>query len=125
MTDMTPEQMREMDKERLVKFWKWCGWEWHPAIRLWKSPPPESCLVYGILPTLTLDNIFKYAVPKLFELGYDYKLCSDDGYHSVRIVKNCSDEVVVNSISHLDPNKAWQEAVLQLMNSDNGEKYAD
>jgi hypothetical protein len=47
------------------EFWEKCGWEWHPNIRLWKSPPPENCLGYGTLPELDLDNLFKYAVPKL------------------------------------------------------------
>jgi len=51
--------------EQIEKVWEWCGWEWHPAIELWKSPAPESCLGYGTLPLINLDNLFQWAVPKL------------------------------------------------------------
>ena len=30
---------------------------------------------------IDLSFLFEYAIPKLFEMGYDYRLWSDDGYH--------------------------------------------
>ena len=38
------------------KIWEWCGWSWWENGQVW---------CYGAEPELTLDNLFKHAVPKV------------------------------------------------------------
>ena len=57
------------DKE----FWEACGWNWDSEIGHWDSPD-GGC--FSQLPELTLDSLFKDAVPKVryFSMFYDSKL---------------------------------------------------
>ena len=71
----------EPTQEQLKKFWEWCGFKWIIDIHSnywsetqdyshWKNPDGKDCK----FPDITLDNLFKYAVPKLVR----YKLeCAD------------------------------------------------
>lgn len=49
------------------------------------------------VPPIDLNNLFRYAVPKLHDEGYDYKLWSDDGYHFAMIFPIDNHEDIVAS----------------------------
>lgn len=58
-------------KEQITKFWEWCGWKVERskgAIQIDWYRKPDGDLCCGF-PVLSLDTIFKYAIPKLQENG--------------------------------------------------------
>ena len=63
---------KQPTKEQIQKFWEWCGFHFqtldelkpkyrHPANLRWVYPDGDT----GGLPAIDLNNLFKYAVPKL------------------------------------------------------------
>jgi len=104
----TPAEIRE--------FWEWCGLEHkrQDGIDYWYSADAKPLLNgYDKSPELDLNNLFKYAVPKLHGLGYDYKLWSDDSYHFAQIMPiDDHDEIVGASvIGELRPEDALYQAI--------------
>jgi len=62
--------MTEIPEERLKRFWEWCGLVQMRDKRLgYKTPDGE--LSFG---TLDLNNLFKWAVPKLKKEGFSITL---------------------------------------------------
>ena len=58
--------MNNPTEAQIKEFWEWCGWK-QDSIGNWLYPPQyknEQFRMYGI-PPITLDNLFKYAVPKV------------------------------------------------------------
>lgn len=63
-------------REQIRKFWEWCGFKWHdvpkvPGTSYWTKPNGKF---HGFEPPrIDLNNLFKYAVPKLtyFQLESD------------------------------------------------------
>ena len=97
--------MKQPTKEQIKEFWEWCGWkpiqdreDGRLYIVLWEYNGGEDFTKDHHLPPIDLNNLFKYAVPKLFELGLWYKLFSDDGYHFCVIYKEFTKEDVAASI---------------------------
>ena len=97
--------MKQPTKEQIKEFWLHFGFEQIDYLNTngevcgTRYAHPEA--VGGgdsSLPDLDLNNLFKYAVPKLFELGLWYKLFSDDGYHFCVIYKEFTKEDVAASI---------------------------
>lgn len=68
---------KEPTDEQLKKFWEWCGFthieylrcSCHPdqKFHYWHDPKGQF---FADIPALDLNNLFKYAVPKLQELGW-------------------------------------------------------
>lgn len=69
--------MTEPTKEQLQKFWEWCGFkyvfgemvrtgEFTEQNYYWESPTGKK---YFELPQLDLNHLFKYAVPKVQDVG--------------------------------------------------------
>jgi len=57
-------------EEEVKKFWKWCGLRYEQPYWLNEDCPEGTCAFYGeyyqeLLRTITLDNLFKWAVPKV------------------------------------------------------------
>ena len=61
-------------KEQLAKFWEWCGWTYKlgkhiengaSELSVWIHPSGNDGTIYLCPPALNLNNLFKYAVPKL------------------------------------------------------------
>ena len=50
--------------EQIKEFWEWCG---QVTVRRVRSHEPGSFRDQAYYPTLDLNNLFKYAVPKLDE----------------------------------------------------------
>ena len=68
-------------KEQKQWFWEQCGWEYDSEFDYWY--PPGSPKVRGFYITyrsfemdIDLNNLFKYAVPKLEQAGYKYEICA-------------------------------------------------
>lgn len=58
--------MKEPTKEQIRKFWEWIGWEFSPDGLYYRVNSNASGWGYvSQLPPTDLNNIFRYAVPKL------------------------------------------------------------
>ena len=79
---------KEPTKARVKELWEWCGFEeWSR----WRYPNGYQ---QKKLPNITLNNLFKYAVPKVVA-GDDYTIqISTSKYHTnVLIISHYSDMV--------------------------------
>lgn len=66
--------------------------------------------------SFNLEFIFQYIVPKLFELGLDYKMYSEDDYHFVTINVRFRPNIMSASlVATLDASQAWIWAILVLI----------
>ena len=114
-----------MDKEpteaQVKEFWEWCGFKWEaiPDSCMQRKRPVEGWLYpQGIYmrktPPLDLNNLGKYAVPKLYAEGYNYKLWSDDGYHFAQIfpIDNHEDIVGASIVGELEAKDALYRAIV-------------
>ena len=69
--------MKESTQEQVKELWEWCGFEerHNPgsymdvtiAETVWFDPKGSKC---GILPPIDLNNLFRWAVPKLQKDGW-------------------------------------------------------
>ena len=72
--------MMKPNEEQIKRFWEHFGWR-HCESNLWLDPEGYSVLSRDSesLPiSLDLDNLFKYAVPKVFRMGFDDMECRLD-----------------------------------------------
>lgn len=58
--------------EQIKKFWEWCGFKWLKRSNLlveedWDIKYPGQPITHYHSPDLTLNNLFKYAVPKIVD----------------------------------------------------------
>lgn len=82
--------MKKPTEEQIQIFWEWCGFyqdatkEWdgdgYYVHTGWYSPNKKECCG---LPDIDLNNLFKYAVPKLSM--YELNSYNNDGIHSAWI----------------------------------------
>lgn len=67
------------DKERIQKFWEKCGFRYEETTPEWALEQGKSSSMWWLdpehctykknkLPPITLDNLFKYAVPKVYDM---------------------------------------------------------
>ena len=76
-------------EQQMREFWEWCGfmrlpegnrdYHYEHTVKTmnWKSPcETEICASIPVLPRLDLNNLFKYAVPKLQDKGFMVELYS-------------------------------------------------
>ena len=54
--------MEQPTQEQIKEFWEWCGYIYGTNKGCWKHPDGNN---RTYLPQITLNNLFKYAVPKL------------------------------------------------------------
>ncbi|GAG87747.1 unnamed protein product [marine sediment metagenome] len=123
---------KEPTAKQLKKFWEWCGFEleivsfntdpadlggkrectvdhWHYGANLWTVFPP----------TIDLNNLFKYAVPKLIELGYHLELCDTTKPNEYRVaIKDRSFSLVGNLWWDNDPALALFWAIEKLIDGE-------
>ena len=72
---------------QIKKFWEWCGVQEHP-VGISKAERELGYVTTGgwEYPDIDLNNLFKWAVPKLYELGWEYHLIGYT-YHTVDLYK--------------------------------------
>ena len=63
-------------EEEIKRFWEWCGFYYRkdkdPLASFWETKDGRA---WGYeLPRIDLNNLFKYAVPKIEEIGLDIEL---------------------------------------------------
>ena len=115
-----------MKQEDIKRLWEWCGFVFSVEINyevyedykehqiFYYPNSPITDNVYR-LPEPTLDNLFKYAVPKLLE-QYDITLYTDDGYYFAWIRENCSEKIIADSVvGQLEPAEALAQAILKVI----------
>ena len=82
---------KQPTEAQIKGFWERCGFEWHDLIGLWNDP--IHGLISSVLPPIDLNNLFKYAVPKLqwfivefehIEVSCDYYVTLTDFYLAKR-----------------------------------------
>lgn len=108
---------KETSKEQIKEFWEWCGVK------------PEEKLVYDIdgtpyidhnwLPPIDLNNLFKWAVPKLIKSGIRISLRvndSKDGGSWVEIFNDRSQNVYYDCRDK-DPAQALYQAIQEVRNA--------
>jgi hypothetical protein len=72
--------------EDKVKLWTWCGWEVYksnPFTKGWVEP--SSSNVFECLPEVTLDNLYKYIVPKLLKENLAMDMITRNKYNEAFI----------------------------------------
>jgi hypothetical protein len=62
----------DIKQEDLIKFWTWCGFV-RDGVGIWHCPNKID-EIGKATPKLDLNNLFKYAVPKLLEKNYELQL---------------------------------------------------
>ena len=68
----------EPTKEQIKWLWEQCEWhkEKHPKGNWYMWYAPDGRFVDNHLPPIDLNNLFKYAVPKLKEVGFNVEICT-------------------------------------------------
>jgi hypothetical protein len=97
-----------MEQERVQKIWEWAGFKWNNRIELWDDP--IDGLISSILPPLTLDNLFKYVMPKLKAVS----LLWDGRTYDIAVVNNGEES---GAFVNLDPAEALAEAIEKVINA--------
>jgi len=61
--------MDKPTKEQIKKFWEWCGFFKvdYADTMPWRFPASKGYECYFGIPDIDLNNLFKYAVPKVLE----------------------------------------------------------
>jgi len=62
-------------EEQIKELWEWCGFG-IDGVGIWHCP--DGITELGGMPKVTLDNLFKWAVPKVFRVGYNNLECRLD-----------------------------------------------
>ena len=70
-------------KEQLKELWKWCGFK--EGTHGWLYEPDKP--VMPIFPELTLNNLFKIAVPKAIDKIMAQRECSSDLAYAILFKK--------------------------------------
>ena len=66
--------------EQIKEFWEWCG---QVTVRRVRSHEPGSFRDQAYYPTLDLNNLFKYAVPKLEWRSFEFEIIADEWHCSI------------------------------------------
>ena len=123
-----------MKQEDKIRLWKWCGWRIASKpyevsfvdgvrgknidVEFWYSPdePNEP----QAIPELTLDNLFKYAVPKLQHQLYDVYTCSKCDTHlkKVSLVDVRTREQKTINTEHENLAEALAQAILKVIDNE-------
>jgi hypothetical protein len=71
-------RMKEPTQEEIKELWEWCGFVRVPCHRdcvpHWHYPDGKVASLLDGLPPIDLNNLFKYAVPKLQDEGNNVEL---------------------------------------------------
>jgi len=103
------------------KIWEWCGFTrydlWSTRGQGWKAPNGDK---FPNTPELTLDNLFKYAVPKLCAGDrYSVKIYTHKYNTEVCILSHYADHR--NSLgNNPDPAEALAQAILKVIENEEG-----
>ena len=78
--------MNEPTEEQIKELWEWCGFG-IDGVGIWHCP--DGITELGGMPKVTLDNLFKWAVPKVIDMEKFIKLeTTAQGRYIVKIYPN-------------------------------------
>ena len=63
----------DIKQEDLIRLWRWCGLV-EQETGSWYENKIGGKYISATMPTLTLDHLYKFAIPKLQDKGYDIDL---------------------------------------------------
>jgi hypothetical protein len=113
----------DIKQQDLIRFWTWCGFiknnVWYIGNTL-ESPDKKVTLTINTLnSSITLDYLFKYAIPKLQEEGYSITLIA---YERNEFGVGIFDEIHGVSAAEINrcdsPVEALYNAVIQVINKE-------
>lgn len=96
--------------EQIKEFWEWCGFvdtfEGDTGAYYWTAPNDGG---YGVdLPPIDLNNLFRWAVPKLQDKGYMVELYAFE----------CKDfRVRIYNVTYSAP-ESWRDPIVEVKNED-------
>lgn len=91
------------------KILKWCGWLWDGMSGNWMYDDGESTFIPWCKPVLDMNFFIKYVVPKL-----EFSNIQIGGEHVWIELAYQARSVNVHN-EGIDPNEAWQEALIKLI----------
>ena len=106
----------DIKQEDLIKFWTWCGLV-EQETGSWYENKIGGKYISATMPTLTLDHLYKFAIPKLQKEGkYIYLIavdnkgfvCNIEGLLGARMAQTESDsptEALYNAIMKVIDNE--------------------
>jgi len=121
----------DIKQEDLIRFWTYFGWVYDPNKEveprggyifkgIWLSSDKQQHLT---LPDFTLDNIFKYAIPKLQDKGYSVELRA---YENIKrfgcFIKDSQGKLGSNYLADTradNPTEALYKAIMEVINANN------
>ena len=115
----------DIKQEDLIRFWNWVGCERkpHPLAfdddgKMWLYP---DGFYMPNLPVLDLNNIYRYAIPKLQKMGYHTELTSyNDGITQARIftIINVEKTNNVACVESKSPTEALYNAIMKVIDNE-------
>jgi len=107
-----------MDSE-LKEFWEKCGFTYFQTNSGWVWVCPDGETQVITLPLITLDNLFKYAVPLLRHLKHiSFSYSSYYGYRSGIVIYRSGDEALDSGFYsglYKDPAQALYKALQEVL----------
>ena len=104
--------MTKISEERRAKLWNWCGLHFSMDDGSWFTPKRENTLLIAP-PRATLNSLFRWALPKLKELGYNLHVHVDVKKDRTKVV--ISDAFTTYQASDKVPEHAAFLAVEKVM----------
>lgn len=120
--------MSEITQEEIRKFWEWCGWKYKSCYDAttacgldwgWQPPNITEGNYQTEMPPITLDNLFRYAVSKLQDKGYQIDItCFECDGFNVGVLNVCHITDIVSELQDKDPAVALFRAIQEVMRNE-------
>ncbi len=122
----------EIKQGDLIKLWTWCGFKIgdypepkvEPNEKAWYDP--QGMFYGGIFdpPQFTLDNIFRYTIPKLQDKGYSVELLAFE-HRGFRVIIrdeiHLSPFITAKEETADNPAEALYKAIMKVINKETNE----
>jgi hypothetical protein len=105
-----------MTEQEIKELWEWCGFEiWDNPFGLYVKFPDELRALH-VDQSIDLDNLFKYAVPKITDLEtYTLVMTVRQGITNVSIMPNYQGKEKGSYTWGKDPAEALAKAILEVI----------
>ena len=110
----------DIKQEDLIKFWTWCGFKVRKphnknSAMLYSDPRTPDCKSLLILPEITIETLYQYAVPFLQSNGYIVQLIAN-AKHGFKVeIYNWRYNY---KMEHLSPTEALYQAILKVIDNE-------
>jgi hypothetical protein len=107
--------MMDIKEQDLIKFWTWCGFKTIYG-RYYGITYPNG--KDGGIPQLNLDNLYRYAIPKLQEKGYNVVLTAYGHSGFVVDILSIHTVDVVAIVKSNSPTEALYNAIMKVIDEE-------